>query len=323
LEQEIVYQYRPINLEFLHQASKEHFDIYYKAESFGSINFVKFASSRPEHQDKVRKLLESGESLETFYIHEEDLFRYYQQATNSLRNIVNSSSVPLQTKTKKIYEVSKGIMQEFFEYNTSSKILSSSEQVAEIMDECMSKSEVGFGAIAQITNKDYYTYTHSVNVGLYCMTFAVKCKMSKDIIKQIGLGGMLHDVGKSKIPAELINKNGKLTEAEFLEMKKHSPVGQEMLEQMQGYSPCVISMAGQHHEKYKGGGYPRGIAGEEISIYARICKIMDVYDALVTRRSYKKGMHPFEALTLMKKQMIDDFDVKLLDRFIALMGPDM
>lgn len=322
-EEDITAHYRPINLEFLNQASKEHFDIYYKTEAFGSVNFVKFASSRPEHQEKVLKLMESGECEEIFYIHEEDLFKYYQQATQSLRTIVTSSAVPLQVKTKKVYEVSKGIMKEFFEYNTSRKILNSSEEVMGIMDDCMAKTEVGFSAISQITNKDYYTYTHSVNVGLYCMTFAVKCKMKKEDIKQLGLGGMLHDVGKSKVRADLINKNGKLTEEEFLEMQKHSPLGEEMLVDMKQYSPCVISMAGQHHEKYKGGGYPKGLEGEDIAVPARVCKIMDVYDALTTRRSYKKAMGPFDALTLMKKQMQDDFDERLLDRFIALMGPDM
>ena len=234
-EDDVDVHYRPINLEFLNQASKEHFDLFYRTESFGSITFVKFASSRPEHHEKVLRLLESGDCEETFYINEEDLFKYYQQATQSLRTIVTSTMVPLQVKTKKVYEVSKGIMKEFFDYNTSPKILDSSDEVMAIMDDCMAKTEVGFSAISQITNKDYYTYTHSVNVGLYCMTFAVKCKMKKADIKQFGLGGMLHDVGKSKINADLINKSGKLTEQEFLEMQKHSPLGETMLVEMQHY----------------------------------------------------------------------------------------
>ncbi|MBI4383671.1 MAG: HD-GYP domain-containing protein [Nitrospinae bacterium] len=315
--------YRPINIEFLNSTGKEHFDVFYRTESFGSVNYVKFASSRPEHQEKFRRLLESGELLQEFYIHETDLFKYYEQATQTLRTVVASPSVPMETKTKKIYEVSKNVMKEFFEYNTSSKILNSSEEVMGLMDSCMQQSEIGFYAIAKITNKDYYTYTHSVNVGLYCMTFGVKCKMSHDDIKLLGLGGMLHDVGKSRIPHEIINKNGKLSEQEFAVMKQHSPYGQEILEEMMCYGPAVTTMAGQHHEKFKGGGYPRGLKGDEISLYARICKIMDVYDALSTRRSYKKAMAAFDVLTLMKKQMGEEFDQVLLDKFILLMGPDM
>ena len=86
------------------------------------------------------------------------------------------------------------------------KILESSEEVMEMMEECMTTAEAGFHGISAITSKDYYTYTHSVNVGLYCMTFGVKKKMSKNDTKQLSLGGMLHDVGKSKIDHALINK---------------------------------------------------------------------------------------------------------------------
>ncbi len=92
---------------------------------------------------------------------------------------------------------------------------------------------------------------------------------------------------------------------------------------MDCYSGKVVRMAGQHHEKFAGGGYPQGMKGDEISLYARICKIMDVYDALTTRRSYKKAMRPFDTLALMTKQMSGDFDPKLMHLFIKHMGPDL
>lgn len=314
--------FRPINVEFIDLASKEHFDIYYKAELSGEPTYVKFASSRPEHYEDVCAMMSSGKCGDTFYIREEDLFKYYHHATESLRTIVTSPAVPTPVKVKKVYEVSKGVMTEFFEYNTSSKILQSSDEVMEIMDNCMASTDVGFATISRVTSRDYYTYTHSVNVGLYCMTFGVKCKMPKTVIKELGIGGMLHDVGKAELDPELINKNGKLTEEEFQIIQKHPVLGMSLLEKIGRYSPCVIHMAEQHHEKYNGGGYPKGLAADDISIHARICKIMDVYDALVTRRSYKKAMVPFDALTLMKTQMSYEFDEKLLDLFIKLMGPD-
>jgi len=92
---------------------------------------------------------------------------------------------------------------------------------------------------------------------------------------------------------------------------------------MKCYGNPVILMAGEHHEKFNGGGYPNGLSGEEISPFALICKVMDVYDALITRRSYKKAMTAFDALTLMNKQMADEFDKKLLGDFVRLMGPDL
>jgi HD-GYP domain-containing protein (c-di-GMP phosphodiesterase class II) len=313
----------PIDLEFLEIGGTEVFDIFYKTNSFGSSQYVKFASSHPTHQDKFRKIIESGETNEQFYIREEDLSKYHTQATKSLRSMISNPEIPFQEKTQKIYDVSKGIMKDFFDSNASQKILQSSEEVMGIMEQCLSGNEAGFHSLTMITNKDYYTYTHSVNVGLYCMSYGIKTKMGPNDTRDLGLGGMLHDVGKAKIDAKLINKNGKLTDEEFQIIKGHSSLGTEVLKSMKCYGPNVIRMAGEHHEQFKGNGYPKGLVGEEISQFARICKVMDVYDALTTRRSYKKAMPPFEALTLMGKQMVDEFDLDILGNFVRYMGPDL
>ncbi len=315
--------YRRINLEFLNNSGNEHFDIFYKARSYGTVKYVRFATSKPEHHEKVVRLLESGDPLEDFYIQEEELFKYYRHATTTLRKIVANPEISFEKKAKKVYEVSKNIMREFFEYNASEKILRTSDEVMEIMEECFRDYDISFFGISKITNKDYYTYTHSVNVALYCMTYGVKIKMNRDEVRMLGLGGMLHDVGKSKISNTILNKKGLLTPQEFDTVKNHAPLGGEILNKMKCYPHSVIDMATQHHEKYKGGGYPRGIIGDEISYFARICKVMDVYDALTTRRSYKKAMNPFDTLTLMKKQMSDEFDAKILDNFIQYMGPEL
>jgi len=315
--------YRKINLEFLNDCGDSPFDIFYKTRSYGTVKYVRFATSKPEHHEKVIRLLESGDPLEDFYIHEGDLFKYYRHATTTLRKIVSNPKVSFEKKARKVYEVSKSIMKEFFENNASEKVLRTSDEVMEIMEECFQDYDVGFYGISKITNKDYYTYTHSVNVGLYCMTYGVKIKMEHDEVRTLGLGGMLHDVGKSKISDTILNKKGLLTPQEFDVVKDHAPLGGEILNEMKCYTDLVIDMATQHHEKYKGGGYPLGIVGNEISYSARICKVMDVYDALTTRRSYKKAMSPFDTLTLMKKQMSDEFDAKILDNFIQYMGPEL
>ncbi len=316
-------QFRPIDLEFLEVEGTEFFDIFYKTSAFGNTQFVKFASSHPSHQEKIRKLLQSGESTEEFYIREEDLIKYHGLATKSLRNMIANPKIPVQEKTRKIYDVSKGIMKEFFDNNASEKMLQSSEEVMNIMEQCLSENEAGFHSLTMITNKDYYTYTHRVNVGLYCMAYGIKTKRGPNDTRELGLGGMLHDVGKSKIDASLINKIGKLTDEEFQIIKSHSSLGKEILESMQCYGTNVVRMAGEHHEKFNGNGYPNGLVGEEISNFARICKVMDVYDALTTRRSYKKALAPFEALTIMRKQMVDEFDFDILGNFVRYMGPGL
>jgi len=315
--------FRPINLKFLQGEFQESFDIFYKTEAFGAAKFVKFASTDPKHQDKVRKLIEEKEGTEDFFIQAEDLMKYYSQATVQLRKMIDDPNLSLKEKTIKIYDVSKDIMKDFFEFNASPKILKSSEQVVEIMDECLSSAEADFHALFTITSKDYYTYTHSVNVGLYCLGYGVKTKMGSNDIRDLGLGGMLHDVGKTQVDTGILNKNGKLTFQEFEAIKTHAPFGKEILEGMRCYETNVIDMAGQHHEQYDGNGYPNGLIGDEISHFARICKVTDVYDALTTRRSYKKALRPFDALTVMRKEMKDEFDMEILENFITYMGPDL
>ncbi len=90
---------------------------------------------------------------------------------------------------------------------------------------------------------------------------------------------------------------------------------------MNCYGRNVVDMASQHHEKYNGDGYPNNLVGEEIAYFARICKVMDVYDALATSRSYKKAKSPYETLKLMKKNMADEFDLDIMNKFIHYMGP--
>jgi HD-GYP domain-containing protein (c-di-GMP phosphodiesterase class II) len=316
-------QFRPINLKYLKGDFQERFEIYYKTEAFGNIQYVLFVSADPEHQDKARKLIEEKEGTEEFYIKEDDLSKYFSQATAGLRDMIDDPNLSLEEKTTKIYDVSKEIMKDFFEFNASPKVLKSSEQVVEVFDDCLSDADADFHSIFDVTSNDYYTYTHSVNVGLYCLAYGVKTGMGSNDIRNLGLAGMLHDVGKSKIDTALVNKNGKLTDEEFNILKTHSAHGNEMLEAMKCYPSCVIDVAGQHHEKYDGNGYPNGLVGEEIALFARICKVTDVYDALTTHRSYKKALSPFDALVVMRKQMESEFDLEILGKFIRFMGPDL
>ncbi len=313
--------FRPINVQFLDENRHLKFDLYYKSKGLSGTQYVKFADAQPEHQKKVRDLLRKEDFQEQLFIREDDLLHYYEEITDSLRSFILNPEVPVEKKTRRIYQISKNVMEEFFEYNASVDVLRVSETVAELMDHCLVEEEVGFHSITQILSKDYLTYTHSVNVGLYCMVFGVKDKMRSDDVRELGMGGMLHDVGKVRIARAILNKQGKLTKQEFEEIKKHPDIGVDILKGMNCYGEQVVSMAGQHHERFDGLGYPRGLSGTEITVFSRICKILDVYDALTTRRPYKNKLPPFQALQLMQKEMREHFDVDLFQKFIRYLGP--
>jgi HD-GYP domain-containing protein (c-di-GMP phosphodiesterase class II) len=313
-------QFRPINTEFLQEEVDEVFDIYYKTSVFGNQKFVKFASNHPSHQNKVRQLIDSGEYTE-FFIRQDDLIKYYHQATEQLRILISDPAISLLDKTQKLYDVSKDIMKNFFEFSGSEKVLHSSGNVMGLMDQCLSEGQARFNTISEIMNKNYYIYTHSLNVGLYCMVYGINDKMSATDVRSLGLGGMLHDIGKARLDSSILEKKGPLSKDELKIVETHPRLGQEIMESMQCYATNVIRMAGQHHENFKGRGYPNDLDGKDITLFARICKIMDIYDGLTTHRPNKKAVKPFEALIIMKNQMMDELDPAILGKFIRYMGP--
>jgi putative nucleotidyltransferase with HDIG domain len=313
--------YIPIDTKILNLKTNLSFNIFSKVQGTNEDQYILYASKEPRYREKVRELLQSSDFEEELFINEDDLTLYFECATNSLRDFVIHSDASPQKKMEKVYDLSRDVTQQFFDANSSPEILRGSDQVVDLMGKCLESNELGFHGLTKIMEKDYYTYTHSINVGLLCMSFALKLGMPGDEVREIGLGGMLHDVGKSRIPQDIINKKGALTEAEFEMIIKHTDSGEDVLNELGCYGEKVIQMVGQHHEKYNGEGYHRGLAGEDISLFARICKLTDVYDALTTRRSYKKALETLEALSIMKSQMGNEFDPKLLTAFIKMMGP--
>ncbi len=318
--QTITPSYRLIDIDLLGHGSLNHMNLYYKTNLFGKTKFIKFATDNPEQIQKVKELAFSGDLTEELYIKEEDTFEYFQKATQTLREFISKDNISVKEKAKKIYKLSEQVMKDFFKNNAPNSFLNTASEAMELMSQSMQSDSLSFGGISEIINKDYYTYTHSVNVGLYCFIFGLKTKMISSDIQELGVGGMLHDVGKTKVSQKIVNKNGKLTDQEFGEIKKHTYLGGQILEGMNCYGKKIIQMATSHHEKYDGNGYPEGLVAEEIPYFARICKVMDVYDALTTRRSYKSAMPPQKALKLMKEQMSTEFDLQIIESFIRFLG---
>ncbi len=314
--------YRPINPRLLGNDFKFNFNLYYRTRVDGQLKYLKFADQSNQHKDKVLNLIDSGDLEEELFVREMDMVDYYQQATEVMQDFIVDTGISVKEKTGRVYDLSIDIMDQFFKYQAPANLLKMADPVMEMMDQVFSQKTVGFAGLGEILNKDYYTYTHSVNVGLYCMTYATKVGMSSGESRELGMGGMLHDVGKVTVPMEILNKAGKLTDPEFAEMQKHPEAGRDMLNSMGCFGNRISQMAYEHHEKFSGSGYPQGLHGEDISFEGRICKVMDVYDALTTRRPYKAPMTPFKALEIMNKDMAPEFDVSILKRFIQFLGEE-
>lgn len=174
--------------------------------------------------------------------------------------------------------------------------------------------------LTQLKEWDNYTAQHSINVSVLAIVFARHLGLPRSEMEILGIGSLLHDIGKLKTPLDVLNKPGKLTEDEFKMMQAHPVNGRHLIEQKYGLSRSIADMAFSHHERIAGGGYPRGLSGPEISSWGKMVAIVDVYDAITSDRCYHQGMSPTDALTKMYEWRVTDFDSTLLEQFIQCIG---
>jgi putative nucleotidyltransferase with HDIG domain len=194
------------------------------------------------------------------------------------------------------------------------------EPLVEKVTESILRNNDALLNLCRIKNKDDYTFQHSVSVGALLISFARAMELDRATIHLIGIGGMLHDIGKMRVKNAVLNKPGKLTDPEFSHMKSHVVYSREILEQTPNISPISIDVAAQHHERYDGSGYPLGLKGEQISLFGQMAAIVDVYDAITSDRVYHKGMSPTEALRKIFEWSKFHFNHQLAQAFARSIG---
>jgi putative nucleotidyltransferase with HDIG domain len=173
--------------------------------------------------------------------------------------------------------------------------------------------------VARLKNKDEYTYMHSVAVCALMVNLARTLELNEMLVRELGLAGLLHDLGKMAVPDPVLNKPGKLTDEEFAVVREHPQRGYDLLVQAADAPAIAADVVLHHHEKFDGTGYPHRLKGEEISVHARMAAICDVYDAITSNRPYKDGWAPAESIARML-EWEGHFDPKLLDAFVRSIG---
>jgi len=186
--------------------------------------------------------------------------------------------------------------------------------------ESVFRNESAAATMIKLRRFDEYTYTHSINVSILAVLLGKHLGYDKEILRQLGIAGMFHDVGKARIPEEILNKPGKLTPLEFRIMKTHVLESYRLMSDQKALSPDVLRGIVEHHERYDGDGYPRGLSGDGIGIFGRIISIADIYDALTSKRVYKEGMPTAKALSLMYQWRDSTFPPNSIESFIKCIG---
>jgi len=175
-------------------------------------------------------------------------------------------------------------------------------------------------SVARLKTHDDYSYLHSVAVSALMLALAKQMGLDEYHTHLAGVGGLMHDLGKAFMPLDVLNKPGKLTDAEFERMKNHVVQSKIILLSTPGISPIAVDVAAQHHERFDGSGYPNALSGEAISLHGRMAAIVDVYDAITSDRVYHKGMPPTEALRRLLEWSSNHFEPRLVQAFIRSVG---
>lgn len=172
-----------------------------------------------------------------------------------------------------------------------------------------------------LSSHDHYTLQHSVGVATNAIILAKKIGIDdeKSLI-EVGVGGLLHDLGKTKVPKEIINKSGPLDAAEWTEMKKHAMHGYEIVKDNPNVGMRAKLAVLQHHEDSNGTGYPMGLARAQVDLYAKLVAISDIFNAITTDRTYSKAKPPYEAFALIKDKLSHRVDAKLFESMVLIYG---
>lgn len=176
-------------------------------------------------------------------------------------------------------------------------------------------------SLLKLQNYDDYTFTHSINVAIYAISVGRHLSFNRNQLLSLGMGAVLHDVGKTGIPDEILNKPSRLTDDEFEIMKRHPVIGAEIVSaQEPEFSKASLNIIRHHHEKTDGSGYPHGMRESELDPFIIIAGLSDIYDALASDRVYHKGMLPHEALKVIFSMRGKHFPQSWVDRFVQCMG---
>ncbi|OEF95604.1 HD-GYP domain-containing protein [Desulfuribacillus alkaliarsenatis] len=273
--------------------------------------------------DNGQILLSSGVSLTNSLIRrlEQINIPYVYIEDGRTDDILVEDIVSEETRRKALSKVHTTMTTLFDSQKSKSKLASPTlaKEFNKLFDDIIKDLQSNKHVMYQMVNihqKDDYLYHHSVNVGILSSALGMSLGYNNSDIRELGIGAMLHDIGKTKVPMEILCKPDRLTTEEFDIMKKHAEYGYEILKSQPGISLKSAHVAYQHHERYNGTGYPRQIQSQDQHDFAKIVSITDVYDALTSNRVYRASHLPHEAFELILGGGDYHFDHKIIKKFV-------
>jgi HD-GYP domain-containing protein (c-di-GMP phosphodiesterase class II) len=315
----IMSDYLPIDSSSLRTDTKIGCDLYLHVNTIADGRYVLYCRGDVVFENAKREML-VDKNISRLFIKKDDQQKYYKYLESNFQNIISDTRISSDEKTKIVYSAATNLVKDLLEDPRAGNVIRTKTFAYNMVDYIL-KEDIAARGLLKIAAHEYYTYTHSVNVAAVGTLFAKELGFGDEDLKHFCSGILLHDVGKTNISTEVLNKKEKLTEVEFAMVKKHPEWGVDIIKETgNGFTDEYIITL-QHHENYDGSGYPHGLQENEIHRCGKIARIIDVYDALTTDRPYAKAIRPFAALVEMKEKMSNCFDRELLKEFIRFSGP--
>ncbi|WP_048496743.1 HD-GYP domain-containing protein [Marinobacter subterrani] len=192
-----------------------------------------------------------------------------------------------------------------------------------VIRECVESVKANASAMfwmSRIKSRDAYTAEHCLRVAIFCVAFARFLGLPDDDLETVGMCGLLHDLGKLKVPDEILNKPGALTPDEYTVMRQHTTLGYELLRADPGLDPIISDVTCHHHERMDGRGYPQQLKEWQISRFARLVSIVDAFDAITSDRCYRDGLPTSDAIRILYRNRGQQFDASMVEAFIRMVG---
>ena len=319
MEYEISPDYMPISPSALRTDTTVGCDIYLLAKTTIEVRFVLYCTADAVF-DEAKKNMLVAQKIKSLFIKKEEQQIFFDYLENNFQHIISDTSIPADERTKIVHGAATNLVKDLFQDPRSGSV-ERTKAFAHNMVDYVIKDTNAAQSLMKIAVHEYYTYTHSVNVAAVGTLFGQNLGLGVTDLKGLCAGILLHDVGKTKISTEILNKKGKLTKEEFEIIKKHPEYGAEVLNETgsQFKEERIVTL--QHHENDDGTGYPLKLKGGNISYLAKCAKIIDEYDTLMSNNTNHDFVdRHFETLTMMISQLKTRFDKQLLAQFVKFLA---
>jgi putative nucleotidyltransferase with HDIG domain len=261
--------------------------------------------------DKVKSL----DRADVFYVPEEQrpLYKRY------VFECMNEVDLGPALKAQILRESSLTLAEEIFEQPNVERALNDSKEIVANFIEFMQSEPEGMAHLISLSSHDFYTYNHSLDVGIYSMGLGQLVGYNKEDLQELGRGALFHDIGKRNVSVDIICKAGPLSDVEWAQMQKHPQYGLKILTDYH-CSEAMKACCFEHHESFLGNGYPQQLSGPEIHPMARIVAICDTFDALTTKRSYNQPMSAVDAYEFIAGKLAGRYDPDLIKALQAILA---